>query len=60
SNKAESSVGRLSFFAFVSSGENAGMPPRWRCTYRGYGSDMGLRPGRPARGRSTAFGKKIA
>ena len=36
SNKAESSVGRLSFFAFVSSGEGAGMPPRWRCAYLGY------------------------
>ncbi|OYF79771.1 hypothetical protein CI612_14345, partial [Klebsiella quasipneumoniae subsp. similipneumoniae] len=36
SNKAESPVERLGFFAFVSSGENAGMPPRWRCAYRGY------------------------
>ncbi len=48
SNKAESSVGRLSFFAFMSSGENAGMPPRWRCAYRGYGPTGSVaRPGTP-------------
>ncbi|MCD9807057.1 hypothetical protein NL359_23040, partial [Klebsiella pneumoniae] len=23
-------------FAFLSSGQRAGMPPRWRCAYRGY------------------------
>ncbi len=31
-------------FAFLSSGQRAGMPPRWRCACRGYGSDTGLRP----------------
>ncbi|QEP92208.1 hypothetical protein FZ928_01415 [Klebsiella pneumoniae] len=32
-------------FAFLSSGQCAGMPPpRWRCACRGYGSDTGLRP----------------
>ena len=36
SNKAESPVERLGFFAFVPSGKGAGMPPRWRCAYRGY------------------------
>ncbi|HFT4300198.1 TPA: hypothetical protein ACHV7O_003725, partial [Klebsiella quasipneumoniae] len=56
--KAESSVGRLSFFAFVSSGEGAGMPPRWRCAYRGYGSDMGPRPGSPARGAQHRLRRK--
>ena len=48
SNKAESSVGRLSFL-FLRFNKNPvpkgagffavwGMPPRWRCAYRGYGS----------------------
>ncbi len=58
SNKAESSVGRLSFFAFVSSGEDAGMPPRWRCALRGYGSDMEPRPGSPARGAQHRLRRK--
>ena len=51
SNKAESSVGRLSFFAFVSSGEGAGMPPRWRCAYLGYTIRS------PDKVRSTASGE---
>ncbi|OYF78953.1 hypothetical protein CI612_16640, partial [Klebsiella quasipneumoniae subsp. similipneumoniae] len=37
SNKAESPVERLGFFAFVPSGKGAGMPPRWRCAYLGQG-----------------------
>ncbi|HHS9732526.1 TPA: hypothetical protein ACTW4I_005420, partial [Klebsiella quasipneumoniae subsp. quasipneumoniae] len=59
-NKAESSVERLSFFAFLSSGEGAGTPPRWRCAYRGYGSDMELRPCGADKICSTDSGKNIA
>ncbi|HHQ5686612.1 TPA: hypothetical protein ACSRGX_003539, partial [Klebsiella quasipneumoniae subsp. quasipneumoniae] len=37
-----------------------GISPRWRCAYRGYGSDMGLRPCGADKIGSTDSGKNIA
>ncbi|EPY7057624.1 TPA: hypothetical protein ACP41P_004088, partial [Klebsiella quasipneumoniae] len=65
---AESSVGRLSFL-FLRFNKNPvpkgagffavwGISPRWRCAYRGYGSDMEPRPGSPARGAQHRLRRK--
>ncbi|WP_206752816.1 hypothetical protein, partial [Klebsiella quasipneumoniae] len=70
SNKAESSVERLSFlflrlkrtpFRKVRGFLLCGVClPRWRCAYRGYGFDMGLRPCGADKLCSTDSGKNIA